>query len=232
MNSHIPRTRNFCRARQRGRSGSPTDHTCHPPTYLVVMARTPWSVGHDGVRRDRRPGARPAPGSNRQRGSLMAQGAALSPTPMRPDCYEYQGSWTLTIVEPPDPACPEGDPSLNRVATDADLSDCCERRKRIVLNKVFDAEPVRLVVTLAPPSAHTVTPSEAGEAPASWIALIERVIGDTAPTLRVSLLLVILLAGLITLIVVGFGLEGAPFVASAGAALKAQRWITERTRRR
>jgi hypothetical protein len=56
--------------------------------------------------------------------------------------------------------------------------------------------------------------------PSTWIGLIDRVVGDTAPTVRTAILLIIVIAGLITLILVGFGLVNTMFLVGAGAAVK------------
>jgi hypothetical protein len=96
----------------------------------------------------------------------------------------------------------------------------CPSRRRVVLNGGYLDEPdtpICAAPPVSPPTRQRLT----------CLGLAERIIGDWAPTLRVALLLIIVLLGLISMIVVGLGLEGVLFVGSISAALKlAQRPAT------
>lgn len=124
----------------------------------------------------------------------------------------------MTIVEPQEDRCPLGNPSVwVVVATEAKTCPC---RRLVVLNDAF------LTRSHAPIAGHVIEIDDhsqrkgSRQPPSRWIGLAERILGEWAPTLRASLLLGVLLAGLITLVIVGLGLGGALLITAAGTVLK------------
>jgi hypothetical protein len=105
----------------------------------------------------------------------------------------------LPSVEPESHLGPVFDHSFTRVVA-APAATGQPVRCAVVLNDVGPVERSRPAM---------VTTSEAGPPPCGWLPLVERVLGDWAPTLRLAILLLIILMALIAAIAVLLGLGSA-----------------------
>src|ERR1700753_506373 len=116
------------------------------------------------------------------------------------DKYKEQD---LLMVEPINPQIPGCTVSPMRVVIAVEMPGCPSRRQ-VVLNEDYLNEPDP--PACAAPQVPTPTRQRL-----TCLGLVERIIGHWGATLRAPLLLIVLLV-LISMIIVGLGLEGALFV--------------------
>jgi hypothetical protein len=125
------------------------------------------------------------------------------------------------MVEPINLVLPGCHPSPERVVITIGTDPCPARRRVVLTGEYLQRRPASAPAVHAQQVSGVPLPD--GEVSArshhrSWLIVIERVLGGWAPTLRVALILAITLAGLIAVIVIGFGIPGALLLASAATA--------------
>lgn len=123
------------------------------------------------------------------------------------------------MLDPTNPPERGPDPSPTRVVVATQATDA-PARHRIVLNESALDEQSTPACAAVPTTPSRVEPVAPRPQHLTCLGLVDRVIGDWAPTLRVALLLIIVLVGLVLLVVVGLGFEGALFLVGLGATMK------------
>lgn len=119
----------------------------------------------------------------------------------------------MDIVEPINPPGIESDPSPRQVVVAITARDQPVRTTVVLHARCADGQG-------SPDRAVCAVHAAPAPRPLTCLALVERIIGDWARTLRAAMLLSIALLGLIVVIIVAFGLGGVAVLGGLATALK------------